>query len=244
MDILPLLRALRQRKLGAILIGLQIALTLAIACNSLFIIQTYVRHMKAPSGIDEANIFTLWNTWLGQPSDVEARIKEDMTALRSLPGVIDAEATSNFPLQGSVMDWDWGDWSAKRNQKYFHTASALYFVDEHGLAAFGLKLIAGRWFIANEIGKGRTSGLDPPSIVIVTQHLANGLFPTQSAVGQTVYFTPEEPTQKPTRIVGVVAVANTPFFGYQEQNSSFLHCNSSTMAFTTSFAPKPVSRCK
>jgi len=43
MNILPILRALARSKVGAILIGLQIALTLAIVCNSLSVIQQFVR---------------------------------------------------------------------------------------------------------------------------------------------------------------------------------------------------------
>ena len=59
MDVLLILRALRRNKLGAILIGLQIALTLAIVCNSLSVIQQFVQRMQQPTGIDEANIFMI-----------------------------------------------------------------------------------------------------------------------------------------------------------------------------------------
>ena len=63
MEILPILRALRRNKAGALLIGLQIALTLAIVCNCLSIIQQYRDQMGRPSGVDEANIVT-------QPTEV------------------------------------------------------------------------------------------------------------------------------------------------------------------------------
>jgi putative ABC transport system permease protein len=38
MELVPILSSLRRNKMGAALIGLQIALTLAIVCNALFII--------------------------------------------------------------------------------------------------------------------------------------------------------------------------------------------------------------
>src|SRR5580698_9804649 len=98
MEILPILQALRRKKFGAVLIGLQIALTLAIVCNCLSIIQAYRGQMARPSGVDEANIFTMNSDWIGEPDDLKAQIVADLAALRSLPGVVDADATNGFPL--------------------------------------------------------------------------------------------------------------------------------------------------
>ena len=54
MELLPILRTLGRNKLGAALIALQIAVTLAIISNSLSMIQQRVRWMDRPTGIDEA----------------------------------------------------------------------------------------------------------------------------------------------------------------------------------------------
>src|SRR5580700_10515718 len=97
MQVLPILSALRRNRVGAILIGLQVALTLAIVCNSLLIIEQRVSRMHRPTGIDEANIFTLGNAWVTPPSDVSVKIREDMAALRSVPGVVDATPVDSFP---------------------------------------------------------------------------------------------------------------------------------------------------
>ena len=72
MEFLLILRALRHNRVGASLIALQIALTLAIVCNSLSIIQEYIRHMRAPSGVDERNIIVVDNSWLGPPASRRA----------------------------------------------------------------------------------------------------------------------------------------------------------------------------
>src|SRR5580693_1379721 len=101
MDILPILRALARSKVGAILIGLQIALTLAIVCNSLSVIQQFVQRMQQPTGIDEANIFTISAEWIDNPSDLEGRIRGDLAALRSLPEVVDAYSGISIPLDGN-----------------------------------------------------------------------------------------------------------------------------------------------
>src|SRR5580704_6089900 len=100
MEVLPIISALRRNKIGATLIVLQIALTLAIVCNALFIIQRHMQQMGRPSGLDEANVFTLANQWVGQPPDLGARIDADLAAIRSVPGVIAADAANSFPMHG------------------------------------------------------------------------------------------------------------------------------------------------
>jgi putative ABC transport system permease protein len=94
--------------------------------------------MARPSGLDEANILTVNNSWVGTPDDLKARIATDLTALRALPGVVDAEATNGVPLSGL------GGGTAislqlAQNQQSAGTAQ--YFVDEHGLATYGIRLI-------------------------------------------------------------------------------------------------------
>ena len=52
-QIRPILVALRQHKAGTALIALQIALTLAIVCNALFIINQRLANLSEVSGVDE-----------------------------------------------------------------------------------------------------------------------------------------------------------------------------------------------
>ena len=66
MEIKPILAALRRHKAGTVLIAMQIALTLSIVCNALFIIQQRVSHLSEPTGIDEADIYVVTNEWVGK----------------------------------------------------------------------------------------------------------------------------------------------------------------------------------
>ena len=52
MQIKPILSALRRHKAGTILIALQIALTLAIVCNALFIVHERVDKVNRTTGLD------------------------------------------------------------------------------------------------------------------------------------------------------------------------------------------------
>jgi putative ABC transport system permease protein len=206
MELRPILSAMRRNKVGAILIGVQMAITLAILCNALFIIEQRVASSRRPTGMDEINVFTIANQWVGNPPDLKAKLQADLAALRSLPGVIDATASNSFPLhdggstEGLKLDPDQKDASA---------LTALYFADEHGLNAFGLKLIAGRNFTADEMrDKVGFTDSTMPTAVIITRALAEKLFPGKSAVGESIY-TDVEKTKVP--IVGVVDRMQVPW---------------------------------
>ncbi|MEP6882486.1 MAG: peptide ABC transporter permease, partial [Dokdonella sp.] len=66
MEIRPILSALMRSKVSMILIGVQVALTLAIVCNALFIIGQRLEHMGRPSGMNEADTFYFGSGGFGQ----------------------------------------------------------------------------------------------------------------------------------------------------------------------------------
>ncbi|HEY4339519.1 MAG TPA: FtsX-like permease family protein [Steroidobacteraceae bacterium] len=176
---------------------------MAIVCNSLSIIQQHLQHMGRPTGFDEANIGVLRNQWIGHPEDLKAKVLEDLAALRRVPGLTSVEATNSFPLEGS--GWVTG-LHLSLNQRSASTDSAVYFVDAGGLAAFGLRLTAGRWFEAGEIGEVSEDETKFPATIVVTRSLARKLFPATNPLGQVVYFGKSEPS----RIIGIVERAQTP----------------------------------
>jgi putative ABC transport system permease protein len=225
MEVRPILSAMRRNKVGAILIGVQMAITLAILCNALFIIEQRVASSKRPTGMDESNVFTIGNQWVGSPPDLAAKLQADLAALRSLPGVVDATASNSFPMhnggstEGMKLDPEQKDASA---------LTALYLADEHGLQAFGLKLIAGRNFTPEEVTDkvGYTDLRLPPS-VIITRALAEKLFPAKNAVGQSIY-SDFEKAKVP--IVGVVDRMQVPWTQAGGWGSKF-NDNSSIVPF-------------
>jgi putative ABC transport system permease protein len=206
MELRPILSAMRRNKVGAILIGVQMAITLAILCNALFIIEQRIALSKRPTGTDESNIFVIANQWVGNPPDLAAKEQGDVTALRGLPGVIDVVVTNSFPLHNGGST---GGLKLNPDQKDESALTALYFSDEHGLRAFGLKLVAGRNFNADEVtDKLGYTDYRPPSTVIITRALADKLFPGKSALGQGVYF---EGLPKQVPIVGIVDRMQVPW---------------------------------
>ena len=204
LQIKPILSALRRHKAGAVLIALQIALTLAIVCNALFIIQQRVAHLSAPSGIDEANLLVIENNWADTLSkdDADAQQRADLLVLRRIPGVHDAISSNAYPMRG-------GGWDQFITLTPDQTTAvgdpAVYLGDDHFLDTLGVKLIAGRNFRPDEIHSIANRENVMPPVTIVTKALADKLFPDGSALGKQIYAM----SSTPTVIVGIVDVLQT-----------------------------------
>jgi putative ABC transport system permease protein len=204
MSLHPILSALRRHKAGAILIVLQIALTLTIVCNALFIIRTQFEQMARSTGLDERDLLMVATTQSGINSStdagkatLDASITADLTALRQLPDVIDAYETRSLPLSGGL--WGLGIRLAPNDPYGSHTT--YFHADDHALATLGVRLVAGRNFRSDEIGEDDDVGVLQPAVIIVSKHLADNLFPRGDALGKSVYFTS---ATKPSTIVGIV----------------------------------------
>lgn len=128
MHLHPILSAMRRNKVGAIVIAVQMAVTLAILCNALYIIQQRLALSGRPTGTDEANLFSIDMEWVGAPADLSARVATDLEALRGLPGVADAYVTNAYPLSNS--GWSQGV-SIRPKQIQETTVASTYFGDEH-----------------------------------------------------------------------------------------------------------------
>jgi putative ABC transport system permease protein len=205
MELVPILAAMHRNKVGAIVIAVQIAITLAILCNGLFIIEQRIAWIERPTGADESNVFVMSNQWVGDPPDLSALIQADLAGLRALPGVIDAIASNSYLLSN-------GGWSERvyltPDQKESTAQTARYFGDEHALQTLGLKLIAGRNFTADEISDlfGANDQKSAAS-VIITKALAEKLFPGKSALGQSIFTR----TTHAASVIGIVDRLQVPW---------------------------------
>ncbi|GGA19721.1 ABC transporter permease [Dyella nitratireducens] len=208
MTLHPILAALRRHKVAALLIVLQIALTLAIVSNAVFIIGHHVQRMMRPTGMVEEGLIRIVQQWPAAPSgDDDAAIEKldalqraDLETLRSLPDVQEVAASTSNPLLSGYID---GYVSLDADQKGQSVHVAYYYGDQNLRSTFGLHLIAGRDFSADEIRHGRAAPGSP--VIIVSKPVADRLFPNGNALGQTVY-----QDGKPATIVGIVERLQNP----------------------------------
>lgn len=213
----PIFRALLRQKVGAVLIALQIALTLSIMVNAIFMMQNRSTLMARPSGLDEANLFYLSNTVFAQNYPHQAALEDDLRLIRSIPGVVDATQINAIPLSG-------GGWSMSLQKKAGEgedgNGVAVYMVDEHGINTLGVELIQGENFQNTDIRWRAASAVDWPERTIISQAMAEALFPGnwQSALGQTVYINNNEPMQ----ITGIIKTLQAPWNGWDGVERSML----------------------
>jgi putative ABC transport system permease protein len=199
MQIKPILAAMRHHKGGTLLIALQIALTLAIVCNALFIIQQRITRVSRPSGVDESNLFVIQNDWADKsdPQRINVQMQADLLTLRQLGSVKDASSSNTFPLHGG----GWDNYIKLAPDQIKPTSdAAIYFSDEHSLATLGVPLIAGRNFTNSEIGAQRPRDPMLASAVIISKALAQRLFPQESALGKTIYVSMDD---RPSTVIGI-----------------------------------------
>jgi putative ABC transport system permease protein len=199
MTLHPILAALKKHKAGVILITLQIALTLAIVCNALFIIQQRIERMTRPSGVDETNLFVIRSDWADKSDAqrIDAQMQADLIALRQLGSVQDAAPTNSFPLRGT--GWD-NFIKLQPDQVKMTTDAAMFFSDDHTLATLGTHLIAGRNFTASEIGAQQPRDAMHAAQVIISKDLAQRLYPDGSALGKAIYVSMG---QAPSTVIGI-----------------------------------------
>ena len=201
MEFRPILSTLLRHKTAAALIVLEIALSCAIICNALFLIGNRVERLNLVSGVAEKEVVRVQLTGIGEDDNAEALTRSDLALLRGLPGVKAASVTNQIPFVSS--SWNTSINLAKDQQKATLHAT-IYMGDEQFLATLGPRLVAGRHFATDEYIEG--SALDGPGnnvsipSTIITQSMADKLFPGQSALGKSIYSWGEEPT----RIVGIV----------------------------------------
>lgn len=195
-NVRPILSALLRNRTGAILVALQVALSLAVLVNAAYVIVQRVQFVNRPDGMATPDIVTIGSTGYTTGFDYQATLRADLEWLNSHPDVVAAAPMRNVPLSGGGSSTSV---YTEPNQKGKEEPANYYETDHHSVDALGVKLIAGRNFRADEI-LPPSSGSETVNQVIITQKLANLLFPGQNAVGKVIY----DGLSQPSTIVGIV----------------------------------------
>jgi putative ABC transport system permease protein len=193
----PLLASLRRNPTGALLVVVQIAITLAVLCNTASIVAYAIAQINRPAGFDTRDTFVLTVAALSKQFKVASAEREDLMYLRGLPDVVAATVTNGEPLTDDGTGTTLG---LRPDTGGVLVRTTMMPVDEQGLRALGVPLVAGRDFRADEVTPESPSGASQHGgAIIVTESLARALFPHGQALGATVY----EFKDEPLTIVGI-----------------------------------------
>lgn len=202
MDIRPILSTLARHKTAASLIVLEIALTCAIICNAVFLIAQRLERMDRPTGMADSELVRISVAGIGEDENADALVRQDVAALRALPGVRGATALNHVPFDGS----SWNSSVSLEPDQPMPNLSGGVYLGERLVDTLGLRIVEGRDFNADEYVDWEAlnapgSRLSIPA-VILNRTVAQKLFPGQSAVGKNIYSWNDNDI--PHRVVGVV----------------------------------------
>jgi putative ABC transport system permease protein len=217
MDLGPMVSSLMRNKTGAILVAVQIAVTLAIVINSLYIIVLRVEKINRDTGIDVDNVIVAYVRGFGADFDVVDSITNDINLIKSIPGVTTATVSNHVPLSGS------GSGTGLRtvpDETIEAVSTARYQLSEDGLESLGVELSRGRNFLSEEVNY-ELPGEDNPTAasVLVTQALADALFGDEDALGKTVYWG----SMDPSTIVGIIGRMHGSWVGWDKLDHVVIH---------------------
>lgn len=207
MEIRPILSALLRNRAGAILVAVQIAITLAIVVNAVYVAQQRVQHIGRPSGLDDANIFSFWVTSYEKDYDFLGMVNADMALLRQMPGVVDAAPMSQMPLSGSGSSTQFYSLPDKKGEK---APANYYLTDNHAVNTLGLKLSAGQEFDASVVEYKETPEQTWAPQGIISAALGKSLFKDEPPLGKTFY----DDQSNPIRVVGVIEHMHGSWVGW------------------------------
>ena len=199
----PIFNAMMRSKSSVVLIIMQIALTLAIVSNAAFIIHERVNDMNRATGIPESQVIGFFMYFFDDDVDIIQQLKLDAQKVKEMPGVISASATNQIPLSGSGDSW------TLRNQAESEGAIAVGTGTFYGgvdvISAMGVEVSRGRNFRPEDM-VARVNGDEQPKVVIITQALADKLFPEEDALGKTVYT-----YSMPLQVIGIIDQMQGPW---------------------------------
>jgi putative ABC transport system permease protein len=151
MEFGPILRAMRRNKTRIGLIVFEVALTLAIVVNCITMITEARKKMVRPSGFADDEIVQVRSTPFEKAFREDGYLdnsrREDLEALRAIPGVKAVTNTFFLPWQGGGSSTELRPAGSKGQM----LRTQIYNADESTLDALGVRIVEGRTFTREDV---------------------------------------------------------------------------------------------
>ena len=189
--------SVRQQRFRKILIGAQVALSVTLLAGAALLITSFIRLTQQNLGFQPHNLWTgAVNLPIAQYPDQAARqrfVERILAALRDTPGVEDATASGDIPLNGGTRTlYARADREVPPIER--RATAPSHDVAPGYLKTWGVPLIAGRAFDEHDIAGGR-------NVCLISQTGAKKIFPNENPIGKTLLVTSNS---TPVEIVGIV----------------------------------------
>ena len=190
--------SLRQQRFRKILVGAQVALSVALLASAALLIASFVRLSQQPLGFRPDHLWVAFITfpqarYPDEPS--RARFADQLQkAVRAIPGFQDAAVSSDAPLTGGngATLYARPDGNVppipERASAPSHDIMPGYF------RTWGIPIIAGRDFNEHDLA-------GQPNVMLISQAGAHKVFGNENPIGKTLLVTS---ASTPTEIIGIV----------------------------------------
>lgn len=208
----PIFSAMLRNKTGVILIAAQIALTFAITANALFVVQQRLSEANRPTGVADAELFSIGMQSAPGKNDELAQQQLDLQTLRGIPGVKQAAWINQMPLGQSGSN---SGVFTDPEQKESIATPATYYLSDAAVPSLGVRLLEGRDFKPEEFitfDRNWPREKQPKmTAVIISQALAKAVYPDAASVIGKPLFWGNGKDSAPIPIIGVVETLVTPW---------------------------------
>lgn len=211
---IPLItRALARNRVISSLLLLQVLVATAVVTNLAFLLSERLATLTYDTGLQEDGLGVIETEFLGAAArNSSAATRADVEVLRQLPGVKGVLAAESLPL--SQRNWTAGFTNrpivGNDIAGIVEAEPTVYSVSAPAVALLGLRLTAGRDLSPSAFvpmgAAEEYSGLYRAGEAVISEALAQRLFPEGRAVGKAIYADARHPLQ----VVGVVQALSRP----------------------------------
>ncbi|WP_299767971.1 FtsX-like permease family protein [uncultured Pseudoteredinibacter sp.] len=193
----PIFRSTLRNPTGALLIAIQIALTLAIASNMFYMVNERVEKMSRDTGVVNEEVIAARVFYFGKAVDKAAQADIDRKTLLEIPGVKSVSYSNSMPLGGNnntstlCFEQESSDDGCPHSPSYYRS-------DANFHETLGLDLLEGRWLDDRDTITSDAISIAKTRTMMLSEVLAKLYFPEESALGKQLYLGGRELT-----IVGV-----------------------------------------
>lgn len=178
-----------RRPAGPLLIILQLAITIAIVSNSLSFIQKRSEFINREPGLEVEGLLKIWAKPDESRGNLDDMIEEDLRFLNDQSTVESVIAINGLPMggMGGTSGFATAPTMDVEGQQVLSAAASMLSVTEGWLETLGATLIRGENFAFDDYQRFRPENNPTSSPIIVTEVIAEQLFPDQNPIGQSIY---------------------------------------------------------
>ncbi|MEP1446315.1 MAG: FtsX-like permease family protein [Paraglaciecola sp.] len=197
MEIKPIFLSIKHNKAIAMLVIIQVAITLTVLSGSLLLTTSTLKEWNLPSGIPHYNIISAVPEFYDLEVDVRQSLIDDLARIKAIPEVINVSPATQRPFDAQGIQTIYLE-ASDEAQEY---ETNIFTGDANLPEVLQLSLIEGRFFREDEIVVGQRDELPAmPPIVMISEAMAKVLFPDNNALGQTIWL---EKGAAPAEIIGI-----------------------------------------